>query len=261
MTRPIALVTGASSGIGTAFARRLAADGHDLVLVARDEARLKTLADELHTAHAAESEVLSADLTDADSLATVEARLANPGSPVEILVNNAGYGTFGTFAELPLAGEDGLIRLNILALVRLTHAALEPMLNRRRGAIINVSSVAGFQPGPYEASYAASKAFVTSFTEAVHEEVRTRGVQVMVVCPGFTRTEFQDRAGVDTENVPGALWMDAEQVVDVALRDLRKGSAITVAGAVNKFSAFAVRLAPRVVIRRVAAKAGQRLHS
>src|SRR5438046_2540429 len=230
MTRPTALVTGASSGIGTAFARRLAADGNDLVLVARNEARLKTLADELHTNHGAEADVLPADLTEPESLGTVEARVADPGAPIELLVNNAGYGTFGRFAELPVAVEDGLVRLNILALVRLTRAALPPMIARGGGAILNVSSVAGFQPGPYEASYAASKAFVTSFTEAVHEEVRGTGVRVMVLCPGFTRTEFQDRAGLDPARVPGPLWMDADRVVDVALNDLRNRDAVCVPG-------------------------------
>src|SRR5207237_2426969 len=141
MTRPIALVTGASSGIGMAFARRLAAEGHDLVLVARSEPQLKTLADELHTAHGGHADVLPADLTDADSLATVEARLADTTAPVDLLVNNAGYGTFGPFAELPVEKEDGLVRLNVLALLRLTRAALPPMLARGRGSIVNVSSV------------------------------------------------------------------------------------------------------------------------
>ena len=259
MTRPTALVTGASSGIGLAFARRLAADGYDLVLVARREGLLKELADELNTAHGAATEVLVADLTDPDDLARVEARLIDPQNPIELLVNNAGFGTMGRFSDLPIAEEDREIRLNVVALVRLTRAALPPMLERDRGDVVNVSSVAGFQAGPFNATYSATKAFVTSFSEAVREELRGTGVRVMALCPGFTRTEFQDTANAQASSLPSVLWQSAEQVVDTALRDLRRGVTISVPGVHNKVAAMFSQLSPRSLTRRVSGMVGRRL--
>ncbi|TML39437.1 MAG: SDR family oxidoreductase [Actinobacteria bacterium] len=259
MARPTVLITGASSGIGLAFARRLAADGHDLVLVARREGRLKELADELAAGHAVTTEVLAADLTDADDLARVEARVAEQTRPVELLINNAGFGTFGSFAELPIDQEEREIRLNVLALVRLTRAAVGAMTARGQGGIINVSSVASFQAGPYNATYSATKAFVTSFTEAVHEELRGTGVKVMALCPGFTRTEFQETANAEGAGVPSLLWQTPEPVVRSALRDLRRGAAVSVPGVHNKMAAMLSQLAPRALTRRVSGLAGRRL--
>src|SRR5437667_5882273 len=245
--RVTSLVTGASSGIGMAFARRLAARGDDLVVVARSEGRLKELADELQ-ALGREVEVLPADLTLADDVGRVEQRLQSDERPVELLVNNAGFGTAGTFVELPVGREDEEIRLNVLALMRLTHAALPGMLQRGRGGIINVSSVGGFQPGPMNATYSATKAFVTSFSEAVHEELRGTDVKLLALCPGFTRTQFQERGGFDTEHIPKMAWQTPEAVVDEALAALDKGKALCVPGVANKFAASMTHLAPRGVV-------------
>jgi hypothetical protein len=247
----VALVTGASAGIGAAFARRLATDGYDVVAVARDAARLEALAKELPT----RTEVLPADLTVPDELARVEARVRKG---VDLLVNNAGFGTTGRFVELPVDGEEREIRLNVLAVVRLTHAALEAMLARGAGGIINVSSVAGFQPAPTNATYTATKAFVTTFTESVYEELRGTGIRVLALCPGFTRTEFQQRAGYDARQVPGPLWMRADEVVDEALAALRRGKAICVPGGLNRAAVAFAHLAPRGVARRVAGMVNSR---
>src|SRR5712692_5843292 len=250
----ISLVTGASSGIGMAFARRLAARGDDLVVVARSEGRLKEFADEIQSALGREVEVLPADLTLADDVGRVERRLQSDESPVDLLVTNAGFGTAGRFAELPVGREDEEIRLNVLALMRLTHAALPGMLQRGRGGIINVSSVGGFQPGPMNATYSATKAFITSFSEAVHEELRGTVVKLLALCPGFTRTQFQERGGFDTEHIPKMAWQTPEAVVDEALAALDKGKALCVPGVANKFAASMTHLAPRGVVRRVSAK-------
>lgn len=247
MSRPVALVTGASSGIGRAFAVRLAADGHDLVIVARDVERLKELAEEVPT----DVEVFPADLTDPVALSEVESRASLRDRPIDLLVNNAGFGTTGKFAELPIEGEEKEIRLNIVALVRLTRAALPEMIERGRGGIINVASVAGFQPTSGTSTYGATKAFVINFTEALHEEVRGTGVKIQVLCPGFTRTEFQARASYDAARVPGVAWMSPEAVVDASVRALARGKAICIPGAVNQIAAAAGRLAPRGVVRRI----------
>ncbi len=256
MPRPIALITGASAGLGSTFARKLAAT-HDLVLVARSADKLEQLAKELNAEHGADSEVLPVDLANDPSPA--EARLHQGERPVDLLVNNAGFGTFGEFGTLPLDEEIREIQLNVIALVRLTHAAIVPMVGRARGAIINVSSVAGFQPGPYEATYAATKAFVTSFSQAIHEEVRARGVRVLALCPGFTKTEFQERAAVPASEVPGPLWQTADQVVDAALAALPGTGAICVPGAHNKAAVVLAHVAPPIAARRLAGFLGKRL--
>jgi short-subunit dehydrogenase len=249
--RPTALVTGASAGLGRVFAERLAADGHDLVVVARDEGRLQTLAAHVGKRHRAHVEVLPADLSRRKGLRAVEERIAAL-PPLALLVNNAGFGTAGAFAELDVEGEEDEIRLNVLALVRLTRAALPAMLARGRGAIINVSSMAGFQPGPYSATYAATKAYVTSFTESLAEELRDTGVHVQALCPGFTRTEFQERAGIDVSDLPEVAWMSAEDVVESSLVALLRGEIIHVPGRANKVAAALLGLAPRAALRRVA---------
>ncbi len=252
--RPVALVTGASSGIGEAFARILAERGNDLVLVARDQARLEALAKELETAHGAHAEVLRADLTDPAQLARVEARCHDQDAPIEILVNNAGFGTFGAFHTLDVDGEMREIQLNVGALVRLTHAAAVEMTARGRGGILNISSLAGFQPGPMNATYGATKAFVTSFTEAVHEELTGTGVAVTVLCPGFTRTGFQETANAPAESVPGFMWQQADEVARAGLDALAKNHASELPGVVNKTLGTFSQMAPNALSRRLSGK-------
>jgi short-subunit dehydrogenase len=248
--KPVALVTGASAGLGHAFARALTSRGYDLVVVARDEARLRDLAEEV--APQAEAEVLAADLTEPAGLAAVEDRLRDRNRPVDVLVNNAGFGTSGHFADLPLEIEDRQIRLNVVAVVRLAHAALAEMRARDRGGIINVSSLAAYQPVPENAVYGATKAFVQSFSQALHEELRGSGVRVMVVAPGFTRTEFQARSGIDAAQVPGFLWQTAEAVVVPALDAFERGRAVFVPGVHNQVAGALIQVTPDAVLRRVA---------
>jgi short-subunit dehydrogenase len=244
-----ALVTGASSGIGRAFAEALAARRDGVVLVARDTARLDQLAAQLKGAHGTNTEVLSADLTSDDGVAAVEERLR---AGVDVLVNNAGFGTFGKFAELPIETELREIQLNVAALVRLCRAALPGMIERGAGGIVNVSSVAGHQPTPYNATYGATKAFVTSFTHSLHEEARGTGVRVTVLCPGFTKTEFQERAGFDSSAVPGFLWQTPPAVVAAALRANDRNRAECVPGLLNRVSATVSGAMPAAVSRRLA---------
>jgi uncharacterized protein len=252
--RPIALVTGASSGIGEAFARNLAERGHDVVLVARDLARLDALAKELSAAHGAHAEVLPADLTDPAQLERVEARCRDRSSPLDILVNNAGFGTFGAFHTLDLDAEVREIQLNVVALVRLTHAAAVEMAARGRGGILNVSSLAGFQPGPMNATYGATKAFITSFTEAMHEELAGTGVAVTALCPGFTRTGFQKTANAPAGAVPGFLWQEADEVARAGLDALVENHALVLPGLVNKALGTFSQMAPNALTRRLAGK-------
>lgn len=250
--KPLALVTGASSGIGAEFARALAARGDDLVAVARDVSRLGAFAERLEEEYGAHVEVLSADLTAKKGRAVVEARLESAEPAVDLLVNNAGVGTHGKFAELPREGEAREIRLNVLALVQLAHAALPGMIQRGRGGIINVSSLAGYQPTPLTATYGATKAFVTSFSQALHEELRGTGVKAMVLCPGFTRTEFQERAGFDSSAVLGFMWQTPEPVVAAALRAYDQGRAVCVPGALNQAGAAFSSALPAGITRRIA---------
>jgi short-subunit dehydrogenase len=250
--KPVALVTGASSGIGAEFTRALAARGDDLVIVARDASRLDALARRLAKEHGVDVEVLSADLTSKKGRAVVEARLESAEPAVDLLVNSAGMGTYGKFAELPRDGEAREIRLNVLAVVQLSHAALPGLVERGRGGIINVSSLAGHQPTPLNATYGATKAFVTSFTQALHEELRGTGVKVMALCPGFTRTEFQERAGLDSGSVPSFLWQTPEPVVAAALRAFEQGRAVCIPGALNQAGAAFSSAMPAALTRRIA---------
>lgn len=247
--RPRALVTGASAGIGEGFASQLARRGYDLVLVARRRQRLDTLAGGL-VAHGAAVEVLAADLGTDEGVSQVEERLRR--GDIDLLVNNAGFGTAGEFASLPLDRELEQVDVNVRALMRLTHAALGPMTSRQRGGIINVASMAGFQPIPYNATYSATKAFVLHFSEAVHEEARTHGVTVTCLCPGPVHTEFQEVAGIDEGRMRALTWASVDSVVETALSALRGRRAIAIPGAVNAISAASVRLAPRVLVRRIA---------
>jgi uncharacterized protein len=249
---PTALVTGASSGIGLAFARKLASTGHDLVVVARSEDKLKELASELRV----EVEVMPADLTDPEQLARVEERC---DAGIDVLVNNAGAGTKGTFAETPLGALDKEILLDVVAPFRLMHAALPGMVERKSGGILNVASVAAFQAGPGNAVYSASKAFILSLTEGIHEEVKPSGVHVTVVCPGATRTEFQERGGFNSGKIPDFLWESAEEVADKALKALAKNQAVYVSGALNKISAMSAGLMPRAVARKASGMVTNRI--
>ena len=248
-----ALVTGASSGIGRAVAVRLAAGGSDLVVVARRRDRLEELAQELSGAHGVKVEVLVADVTDPAQLATVEARLRSGTPPVDLLVNNAGLGAQGDFADIPLDWQDGQIRLNVLAPVRLSHAALGGMLSRGRGGILNVSSTAGLQPMPHVATYAATKAYLSSFSHALHEEVRGQGVVVTALLPGFTRTEFHEAAGMSRSVVPGPAWMSADAVARAGLRAVARGRAQCVPGLGYRVVGAVAAFTPWWLSRRILA--------
>ncbi len=254
----VALVTGASAGIGEAFARRLAFDGYELLLVARRADRLAELAQELRRGMGVRVDVLCADLTRPDDLEKTCDRLRQE-KKLSLLVNNAGCGSSGYFAELNVAREQQQIELNVVALTRLTHAALAAMLPQKSGALINLSSMAGFSPAPFTATYAATKAFVTSFTESLAEELRDSGVRVQALCPGLTRTEFQDEAGVNPDAIPSLLWMDSEAVVDASLLALENGDLICVPGFANRMASYAVGAIPRRVLSRVTGTLTRRL--
>lgn len=245
-----ALVTGASAGIGLEFARRLAARQVDLVLVARREDALRQLADELRAAHGVAVEVLPADLATADGCAAVEARLDDGAPPVHLLVNNAGFGAYGSFVELDVDRFAEMLEVNVNAVVRLTHAALRRLAPLGMGGVINVASTASFQPNPYGAVYGASKSFVRTFTEAVHEEVAGTGVRVMALCPGYTTTEFQEVAGVRGGAMPDAVATGPGPVVERGLRDLARGRAVSVPGLVNRIGAMGAQVSPSAVTRR-----------
>jgi short-subunit dehydrogenase len=241
-----ALVTGASEGIGEAFARELAARGADLVLVARRREVLERLAAELGAGHGVEVEVLAADLTDRGAIADVEARLAADKRPIDLLVNNAGGATqHRPFLELD---RDRLARdaqLNALALLRLTHAAAQAMARRGHGNVINVSAGIAFYPLPGAAAYGAAKAFVNSLTEALDYELRERGVRLTAVCPGFTRTGAQRRLGMNVEWVPDVLWTEPQQVAAAALRAAARGRRVSSLTKIGALQAFLGRHLPR----------------
>ena len=239
--KPRALVTGASAGIGAAFARRLARDGYSLTLVARRHDRLETLSRELGGA-----EVLPADLVDDAGMKTVEDRLAREPF-VDLMVNNAGFGVEGFFSDAALEAQDHMHRLHILATLRLTHAALRSMVPRSQGAIINVSSVAGFGQSPGSVSYCATKAWMNSFTEGLDLELKSSNspVKVQALCPGFTDSEFHDVAGMDRKRIPAWLWMTAEDVVDESLAGLARGELFVVPGKIYKALVVVERIIPK----------------
>ena len=242
-----ALVTGPTAGIGRCFAVQLAQRGHDLVLVARDEARLEELAEELRASYGVDVEVLPADLVDRASLGEVEARLADPDRPVDLLVNNAGFGMKERVLDNPVDAENAMLDVLVTAVLRLSHAALGAMTARGRGGIINVSSVAAFLP---RGTYAASKAWVNSFSEWAANEYRPRGVTVMSLCPGFTRTEFHERMDVSRDGAPSFLWLDADELVASALADFDKGRVFSIPSARYKAITTVARVVPNRVLQR-----------
>jgi short-subunit dehydrogenase len=250
--RDTVLITGASSGIGRELARLFAGDGSDLVLVARSEDRLRELAAGLTAEFGVEAQVLAADLTRPGSAAEIAETLSRQGIAVDVLVNNAGFGGHGQVATIGAAGQAEMIEVNVTALTRLTALFLPGMLERRHGAVLNVASTAAFQPGPNQAVYCATKAYVLSFTEALAEEVRGSGVRVTCLAPGATETEFAGRAGMAGTRAFKLGVMGAGPVARAGHEGLRQGKTLVVPGLRNRAMAFAVRLSPRALVTRIA---------
>lgn len=246
---PTAVITGATAGIGAAFVEPLRRRGYDLVVVARDGDRLR--------AQVPDAEAIAADLSTDAGCALVEKRLA---AGVDLLVNNAGRGLGAPFDQTSVEDQLAMLDLNVRSVLRLTHAALPPMLARGSGAILNISSVAGFSAGVRGATYSASKAWVTNFSESLDLQYRHRGVRCVAVCPGFTRTEFHDRAEMDMSGVPARLWLSSEQVVREALRDLDRGRSVSVPGAQYKAIVAATKLMPTALQRQASTLARRRLN-
>jgi short-subunit dehydrogenase len=247
------LITGASSGIGEAFARKLAAQGHNLLLVARSMQKLADLCNELGRAHAVQAQYVAIDLVEPTAPRELFAEAESRGMEIDFLINNAGFGSLGDFTERELDQELRMIDLNVKALVALTYFFLKPMRERGEGSIINVASTAGFQPVPYMTTYAATKAFVLSFSDALWEENRAHGIKVMALCPGVTDTNFF--AASEMEHPPFRISQTPEQVVATALSGLAKGKGHVVSGWPNYLMIEAERLVPRSVTARVAGKA------
>jgi short-subunit dehydrogenase len=247
VTKKVALVTGASAGLGVEFARQLAKRGYGLVLVARRKERLEELAQELGNARA-----VAIDLSKKDSAAKLLADLDVKGEVVDLLVNNAGFGLIGRFAELDAKRERQMIDLNVGTLTDLCRAVAPGMIERKGGGIINVASTAAFQPGPKMAVYFATKAFVLSLTEALHEELKPYGIKVSCLCPGPTRTEFGDVAGFGGNGLFDKVAMHAPEVVKAGLEGLDRNKAVVVPGLINKVTASSGRFAPRSVVRKIA---------
>jgi uncharacterized protein len=246
------LITGASSGIGEVFARRLAALGRNVFLVARSEDKLVTLCNELGRSNSIRAQYVALDLSKPDAPARLFEEAQKRGLTVDMLINNAGFGSFGDFSKADLERELNMIDLNIKALVGLTYRFLPPMRERRQGAIINVASTAGFQAVPFMATYAATKAFVLSFSEALWEENRPHGVKIMALCPGVTDTNFFEAAR--GQKPPARAAQSPEDVVDVALRALARGKSHVISGWTNRAMMEAERLAPRSLVTRMAGR-------
>jgi short-subunit dehydrogenase len=247
------LITGPTSGLGAGYARRYARDGYDLVLVARDAPRLGELAEELRAAHGVEVEVLPADLSAADDRERVADRLA---AGVQILVNNAGFGTSGEFWSADPALLQRQLDVNVTAVMRLTRAALPSMVAAGTGSVINIASVAGLLSGR-GSTYSASKAWVVSFSEGLANGLAGTGVGVHAVCPGFVRTEFHQRAGIEMSSIPGVMWLAVDDVVAESLADIARGKVISIPGVQYKVLTTTGRLMPRGLVRALTARIGR----
>jgi uncharacterized protein len=255
----VALVTGASSGIGAELARGLARRGQNLVLVARREDLLQALADELDTAYGVRADVIACDLGDAAARDRLAARVEELGKTVEILVNNAGFGTYLPFHEADREREVEMVGINVEAVVDLTGRYLPGMVERGRGAVLSTASTAAYQPIPGNATYAATKAFVLSHVQSLHEEVKAHGVTVTALCPGPVRTPFQETADVDASSMPDMMWVDVEDVAEAGLAGLEKGKREVVPGAANLAGAIASQVTPNAVLVPVLGRAARRV--
>lgn len=253
MSRPVALITGPTSGLGAGFARRYAIDGYDLVLVARDAQRLERLAAELHNEAGAGVEVIVADLAEAADRAKVADRLA---AGVRVLVNNAGFGTSGEFWTADYALLQSQLDVNVTAVMQLTHAALPAMLAAHEGTVINVASVAGLLPGR-GSTYSASKAWVIAFSEGLANGLGGTGVGVHALCPGFIRTEFHERAGIEMSGTPSVLWLEVDDVVRETMADVEKNKIVIVPGLQYKALTTGGRMVPRGLVRAVTKVVGR----
>jgi len=248
------LITGASSGIGLELAKCFAAEGSRLVLTARNTVALQTLADELRSAHHTESIIITADLSSSGAPKNIFTELQGRGIAVDVLVNNAGFGAWGLFADVPLQGQLEMLQVNINALIELSGLFLPGMLQRRRGGIMNVASVAGFLPGPGMAVYYATKACVLSFTEALAEELRGTNVTVTALCPGPTATNFGRVAKADKARMIRQARTSAEEVARCGLNAFRERRTVVVSGWQNRFLTLLIRLFPRSAVRKLAGK-------
>jgi short-subunit dehydrogenase len=246
------LLTGASSGIGLELAKCFAAEGCRLVLVSRKGTALEALATELRKAHKIQAQVITADLAHPESPTRLQAHLQSAGLKVDVLVNNAGFGAQGRFAELPITRQLEMLQVNITSLTHLTRLLLPAMIERRQGGVLNVASTAAFQPGPGMAVYYATKAYVLSFSEALAEEVAGTGVTVTAVCPGPTATNFGAAANMRTLGMVKKVSMSAEAVARIGHRAFRRGQVVSVTGLRNQIPAFLVRLVPRAAVRKIA---------
>lgn len=249
------LVTGASSGLGEDFARLFAAEGANVILTARRAERLESLAVAIRVDHGVETRVIPADLSEPGAATKLFAAATENGAAVDVLVNNAGFGSMGPFARMPIESQSGMVQVNVTALVELTHLALPGMIERGAGGILNIASTASFQPGPYMATYFATKAFVREFSEGLAEEVRGHGIHVSCLCPGPTATEFGDTEYMQMSAARQLSFMASEPVARAGLEGLRRNDTVVIPGALNKLGRFGAWLAPNILIRKVIAAA------
>lgn len=258
-SRHLAVVTGASSGIGKEFCERLARRGYDLVVVARDGNRLEALRLDLEQRHGISAEPFPADLTIETDVSLVAERLTRAKN-LALLVNNAGFGTRGPLADASPAEQEAMLQLHVVAPMRLTQAALPVLLKNGRGAIVNVSSVASFIFSAYNVNYCATKSYLTNFSESLAAELAGTGVRVQALCPGFTRSEFHQRMELDVSEIPGWMWMSAARVVETSLRNLeRRGPAVCIPGLRYKLLVLLLRFVPRRLIGAVTGRRARRM--